>query len=144
MSIEENKEVVRRFSEAIRKSDIPTINALMTDDCVFHMLGNDPPADLNRDQVKEMFTSPAYSTETVKVEDVIAEGDRVSVRSTTTVKHPGKSPSATRFSTYRIQDGKVAEFWTLLNSLGLFQQLGFIPSTEEILKKAPGQTSEES
>lgn len=69
---EENKEVLRRFSEAIRKSDIPTIDELMTNECVFHMLGNDPPADLNRDQVIEMFSSPSYSTETVTVEDVIA------------------------------------------------------------------------
>jgi predicted ester cyclase len=31
----------------------------------------------------------------------------------------------------RIQDGKVVEDWELFNALGLMQQLGAVPTTEE-------------
>ena len=142
-TIEENKEVVRRLIEAMEIHDIPTMDKLLSDDCVFHLLNSNPPQDKDKEQVKETFISNIFSDQTIMVEDVIVEGDRVSLRLTISGKHigkilniepTGKITSATRFSIYRVQDGKIAECWTLNNDLDLYQQLGALPPTEEIGK----------
>jgi len=148
MGIEENKEVVRRFIEAREKYDIPTIDELMSSDCVMHM----PLRDLNRKQMMQIFgdTSGPVSVESATIEDIIAEGDKVSIKVTESGKNTGtrdnieptgKSVTILKFYTCRIQDGKIAEFWIFIDWLGLFQQLGFIPPTEEILKKAQDNTN---
>lgn len=36
--------------------------------------------------------------------------------------------------THRIENAKIAEDWVLVEALGLFQQLGLVPMTEELLK----------
>lgn len=36
---------------------------------------------------------------------------------------------------HRIVNGKIAEDWVLVESLEFFQQLGVIPSTQEILQR---------
>jgi len=143
MGIEENKEVVSRLAEAMEKHDISSMDELLTDDCVFHLLNSNPPQDKGREQVKETFIANIFSDQTFTVDDVIAEGDRVLLRLTVSGKHTGKIlnieptgkfTSATRFSIYRVQDGKIAECWTLNNDLDLYQQLGALPPSEEIGK----------
>ena len=90
-----------------------------------------------------MISAVSFSDPKHILEDVIAEGDRVSLRFTISEKHTGKyfnieptgkSVTFARFSIYRIQDGKVAECWTLFDTLTMFQQLGALPPTEQIGK----------
>jgi hypothetical protein len=38
--------------------------------------------------------------------------------------------------THRIENAKIAEDWVLVEAFGLFQQLGLVPATEEIVKNA--------
>ena len=37
---------------------------------------------------------------------------------------------------HRVDSGKIVEDWVLVDSLGLFQQLGLVPLSEEIFAKA--------
>lgn len=72
-----------------------------------------------------------------RVEDVIAEGDKVVVRFSAGGTHlgdfwgippTGKTGTVTGISIYRIVDGKIAEHWGNSDDLGMMQQLGVIPS----------------
>jgi hypothetical protein len=38
------------------------------------------------------------------------------------------------FTIHRIAGGKIAQDWVLVRSLTLFQQLGLVPQTQEILR----------
>ena len=37
--------------------------------------------------------------------------------------------------TQRIENGKIAEDWVLVEALGFFQELGLLPTTQEIMSK---------
>ena len=48
----------------------------------------------------------------------------------------GKFISIQMFVVHRFADGVIAEDWVLVDSLGVFQQLGLVPPSEELLAKA--------
>ena len=73
------------------------------------------------------------------IEDVIAEGDRVAVRLTSSAVQNGPfmgpPPSGARYSIpeihiFRIRDGQVAEHWREMDSMNLMRQLGAAPGTD--------------
>ena len=70
------------------------------------------------------------------VDDLVAEGDKVVVRWTFRGTHPGefqgvpptgKQVTIIGISIFRIVGNKVVEDWTIIDLLGLLQQLGVIP-----------------
>lgn len=79
------------------------------------------------------------------VEQIFAEGDRVvthcRMRGTHTgawqgIAATGREVSLPMIVIQRIAEGKIAEDWVLVESLGFYQQLGLLPATEEILARA--------
>lgn len=73
---------------------------------------------------------------------MIAEQDRVFTQMVMVGTHKGawlgipatgKSVSIRMMTVHRIQGGKVVEDWVLVESLGLFQQLGVLPSTTDFV-----------
>jgi len=71
---------------------------------------------------------------------MVVEGDRVAIRSMWTGTHKGEikgiSPTNTKVTSWeieidRIADGKIAEVWTRYDTLGLMQQLGLAPTSEQ-------------
>ena len=71
----------------------------------------------------------------IHVQEVLVDGDRVTVRWTSSGTHTlpfmGAEPTGRRVGhwaivIYRFQDGKVAEMWPLVDRFGLLQQLGVI------------------
>ena len=69
-------------------------------------------------------------------EDVIAEGDKVVERRTSSGTHQGelmgipptgRQTTGSGVSIFRVANGKVAEQWVNWDMLGLLQQLGGIP-----------------
>ena len=77
---------------------------------------------------------------TFTVEDVIAEGDRVVVRwinSGTNVGDflgipaTGRSFSIAGIDIYRLEDGKLAEHWHVVDMLAHMQQLGLLPTPQD-------------
>jgi steroid delta-isomerase-like uncharacterized protein len=138
MSAAENTALARRFFEEFcngRRRDLA--QALMTPDFVYH----DP-------QVPDV-TGPEGMADAVAVyqdglnghwqieEIAAAEGDRVVVRWTGTGTHnaevmgippTGRSARVDAITLLRIKDGKIAENWTVWDTLGLLQQLGVVPA----------------
>jgi predicted ester cyclase len=73
---------------------------------------------------------------TSTIEDLIAEGDKVVARWRSHATHQGdymgiapsgKEVEFTGISVYRIEEGKIAESWTVEDQLGLMRQIGAIP-----------------
>lgn len=78
------------------------------------------------------------------IEQMISEEDRVfsqlTMEGTQTGQWLGIPPTAIRVNIrmttiHRIQNGKIMEDWVLVESLGLFQQLGALPPTKDFLAK---------
>jgi len=92
----------------------------------------------NRDGFKQSFAvfRQAFPDSAYKIEDMIAEGDKVAVRFAANGTHKGvlmgipptgKRVSMTGVDIFRLTNGRIAEFWLSWDQLGMMQQLGVIP-----------------
>lgn len=136
MSLADNKAVIQRLWEAVRRRMVPV--ELFADDYVSHSGG----ATNDRAHVEAAASAfySAFPDLDITVHDLIAEGDKVVSRYTGTGTHQGefmglaatgKRVSWTATVTSRLLDGKIAEEWENLDALGLLQQLGAIPASTE-------------
>jgi steroid delta-isomerase-like uncharacterized protein len=137
---EENKALSRRFFEAVSRGDIDWLEEVISPDYVNH----DPvfPADTHGiEGVKETMQGylDAFPDINMKVEDQIAEGDKVFTRWVAEGTHEGElfgvPPSGKRvhvegMTIDRIEDGKFVETWDNWDALGMMQQMGAIPASQ--------------
>ncbi len=74
----------------------------------------------------------------IRIQDLFGEGDRVSLRWSAEGTHRGElngmAPTHRRVrvsgqAIYRMADGKIEEDWTIVDTYGMLQQLGALPST---------------
>jgi predicted ester cyclase len=124
MSTLENKEFIRRYLGAISGRPKP--------ESVVNLYVASQPLKDHIAAAEEAF--PLYS---IDIEEMIAEGDLVSVRGRCRGEnkgpifgHPptGKSFDVPIFLTYRIAGGKIVDHWMLLDNAQLIQQLGLVPN----------------
>jgi steroid delta-isomerase-like uncharacterized protein len=151
VSAGENKALTRRvIEEMFNKGNLDVADELLAPDFVDH----DPamPEDVRGPEgFKEhvgAFRS-AFSDLHVRIEDQVAEGDKVVQRWTGTGTHDGDlmgiAPTGNRveiagMEISRISGGKVAEVWEGYDAMGLMRQLGAIPSSEEEEQQRSGGT----
>ena len=119
---EENKAIARRVYEIISSGDLDRAEEIVDPDAPDNeLLPDDPPAKLI-DTFKETFAEAreAFPDLTVRVEDVMAEGDRVAGRVTMHGTHRGEfqgiAPTGKRVEVraidiFRISNGKIVEHW---------------------------------
>ena len=119
--LEQNKALVRRvFEEVIPTGDAATMRELMTPDFLDHdpLPGQPPGADGGEYVVSTMHT--AHPDLRFTIDDLVAEGDRVTIRrtlhGTNTGSLLGRPPTrrAVTFAAiiiFRIADGRIAERW---------------------------------
>ena len=123
MSLQENKQFIQRYFAALNgKPKPPAVIDLYIAD-----------ADLKqRIRVGEE-GFPLYQHE---VEEIIAEGDLVSVRGRMRGVHKGtfmgipptgKPVDVSIYITFRISGGKIVEHWMLTDNIAVMQQIGAIP-----------------
>jgi steroid delta-isomerase-like uncharacterized protein len=136
MTIEENRELVRRFvDEVFVGGNAAAVDELVAEDFVPHTwpYTGDGRADLRQamDRVSMGLAEVEFT-----IEDMIGEGDRVAVRLATSATHVGDfmglSPSGNRYTIgeihiFRIRDGQIVEHWHQLDAIGLMRQLGAMP-----------------
>jgi steroid delta-isomerase-like uncharacterized protein len=141
MSAEENKALVRRFYEEIDKGNLAAMDELVAEEYIDHSPPPFPGLAPGRAGLKQAFeifweATPGYH----KIEDQIAEGDKVVTRMTAHGTHEGDLPGIPRTGNelemtatviHRIADGKLAEKWSDKDVLHFLQQLGVIPTPEE-------------
>jgi predicted ester cyclase len=139
---EENKELVRRLmDEGINQGNIGLIDEFFAPDFVEHeeLPPGIPPGREAVKQFTTMFRS-AFPDLNVTFDDLLAEGDKVVVRSTWSGTHngefmgiapTGKSMSVGVIDIIRFAGGKIVEHWGQMDRMGLMQQLGVVPAPGE-------------
>ena len=140
---QENKAVSRRVAEEIfNGGKLDLADELYAPDYVLH----DPslPEDLHGPEGLKQYAAMnlgAFPDVRVSVEDQIAEGDMVVTRWTATGTHTGEllgiPPTGRRIeisgiTINRYSGNRIAEDWYQSDDLGMMQQLGVIPSPEEV------------
>ncbi len=137
---EQNKALVRRFYEEIDKGNIGIVDELVAEDYIDHNPPPFPNLPPGREGVKQAFrmfqqATPGYH----RIEEQIAEGDKVVTRLTSFGKHEGDLPGAPRtgnemkmtsITIHRVANGKLAEKWAEKDMIALLQQIGVMPRME--------------
>lgn len=152
MNGEQNEKIVRRFYEELWNGRrVEAAGELFSAEGVTHQLRSGAPDEaaprnpaLVRAHVAEWVA--AFPDLRFEVEQLIACGEHVVSRAVMRGTHGGEwhgvAPTGRRVEIrmtviQRISAGKIAEDWVLVDSLGLLQQLGLLPATEEILARGP-------
>ena len=134
MFTEENKELVRRWVEEVWNGrDIDAVDRFVTVDYTrYDPSGPAIHGPEGERQLVEMYIS-AFPDLHFTIEDMVAEGDKIATRKTATGTHQGEllgmpptgsSIRVTTMEIYRMEAGKIAEQWVLVDNLGMLQQLG--------------------
>jgi predicted SnoaL-like aldol condensation-catalyzing enzyme len=151
MLSDENKAIVRRFYEELwneRKVEIAA--EIIAADCLTHQLraGVDDGGTLRTPEMIGEHVAAwlaGFPDLYFTVERLIAEGDLVVSHSRMRGTHAGawlgiaptqREVSLPMIVIQRIAGGKIAEDWVLVEGLGFYQQLGLVPTSEEIMVRA--------
>jgi steroid delta-isomerase-like uncharacterized protein len=148
VSLDDNKELVRRlYEEAFNDGDLELVDELVADDVVTHNpIILDAPTGPDSIRGGLEMIRKAFPDFHVEVVDLIAEGDRVAAFLTMSGTNEGdyRRGGATRkrgtmraFFIWRIADGKLAESWGLADRFGFLQELGIVPSDDELAARMP-------
>jgi predicted ester cyclase len=142
MSYETSKAIAREFFEAVNRHDGPAmVDRLLSP--TFTLNGYDmPPSEL-----KDLFTWAEADVPDwhFTVEDMIAEGDQVAVRLSVSgtprerwrlYKTNGQSFRSKGFFFLRIVDGVIVEGWDQFHELWELQQLGALPTPDQLEAQA--------
>ena len=132
---EENKAAVRRVYDSLNAGDLTALADTLADDVVEHE--ELPGLTPDKAGVIQFFKGCMASIEgfRMNVEEIIAEGDRVSVRAKVTGKHTGEfmgiPATGAQLSVgladyFRIEDGKVKEHWGVMDSGAMLMQMGVV------------------
>jgi steroid delta-isomerase-like uncharacterized protein len=142
VSAEENKALVRRAWEGVTQGNLDVIEEVYTPDLVWH----EPDEDVRGIEAARQYIAmyfDAFPDMRITVEDLIAEGDKVTTRWTGRGTHQGdllgipasgNPVEITGITIHRIEGGRIAEEWEMPDMLGMMQQLGAYPE--------PGQPAE--
>src|SRR5829696_3983863 len=136
---EENKTLVRReLKEIFNEGKLDLADELLTSDYIVYDSALPEPVH-GIEGFKRLRASyhDACSEVHTTIDDMIAEDDKVVTRWTTRGTHDkgqmmgvpptGKQIEVTGITVNRISGGRIAEDWTVWDSLGLLRQLGAIP-----------------
>lgn len=135
MSIEENKELVRRYRQIHTINQLDLLDEVVATDLITHNLLPGLAPGLEGGKLAHQLTLASFPDYTVETSgDLIAEGDRVVERWTccgTFTGAPylgtpatGKHFCVTGISIYRIAHSKIVEHWAETDFLSANQQLG--------------------
>ena len=143
------KQIIQRFVEELwnaRRLDVA--DQIFSEDCVTHQLRSGvsaEPARRGPQAMKEHVSGWLMSFPDLhfSIEQTISERDHVVSQLVMEGTHQGAwmgiSPTGKKLqirmiTIHRIANGKIAEDWVLVESLGFFQQLGVLPDTAELIR----------
>jgi len=128
-----NKEIVRRFLEGIWNYEkLVSLDQVLAPDYIFHDAVGDTRGirEFRQGVADEL---EAFSDVLVAIDDIVAEGDRVAVRYTSSYLHhgefmhaypTGKLTTVHGVAIHRVADGKVAETWEAYDRRTFARELG--------------------
>ncbi|HET9588850.1 MAG TPA: ester cyclase [Anaerolineales bacterium] len=135
MSIEENKNIVRRYQEIYNSNDLDSLREVAAEDLLTPkiMPGLKPGLEGAKEvHARTLIGMPDWHT---AIDELIAEGDKVVARITMSGTHTGdfwgmpatgKRVEFTGIYIVRIAGGKIVEHWGEEDGVSLLQQLGVL------------------
>lgn len=141
--LEANKELVRRlYEEGFNKGDLDLVDELVASDVVtHHPIILDAPAGSDSIRGGIEMIRKAFPDFQVEIVDLVAEDDRVAAFLTMSGTNEGdyrrggatgKRGTMRAFFIWRIEDGRLAESWGVADRFGMLQELGIVPSDDEL------------
>ena len=132
---EENKAVIRSVYDALNAGDLTALGNVLADDVVEHE--ELPGLTPDKDGVIQFFQGcmAAFEGFRMNVEEIMAEGDKVSVRAVASGKHRGEFMGIPATGNelnvplsdyFRVEGGKVKEHWGVMDTGALLMQLGVV------------------
>ena len=140
MSAKEIKALERRFIEEWNKGKaaaMAVIDELCATNIAYHGGGGEEIRGLKDFKQSMGEFSSAFPDSHFIIDDMVVEGDKVAARWTMTGTHKGElggiPPTNKKVTIWgifidRIAGGKTVETWERLDTLGLMQQLGLVPT----------------
>ncbi len=130
---EGNKEIARRFYEAINAGRVEIIAEIGADNFIEHE--EFPGLGSDREGVRQFFQMmlTAFPDFRMTIEDMVAEGDRVFIRATMRGTHRGEFMGIPATGNQievpigdfaRFEGGKIVEHWGVTDTGRMMQQLG--------------------
>lgn len=139
MSLEENKDLIRRYIQAVDENQ--TSDWSMIDDYIAEdFVANNPPipgVSLDREgwkEAAEMFRVATPGAHEIKLQ--VAEGDLVVSHIVGRGRHIGellgipatnKEVETEGIAIHRVRDGKIVEYWSVVDVAQVLQQVGALP-----------------
>jgi predicted ester cyclase len=148
-SVEANARVVRDVEAAWQANDMDAIDRYVADDFVAHTPGADqlPPGREGAKGAHQQSLGAMVDRRTT-IEDLVADGDRVFIRSSFTGTHSkefmgvpttGRKITVDNYDIVRIADGRATDHWGIFEVLGMLGQMGVLPGPGEgMAEDAPG------
>lgn len=138
MAANDNETIVRRLWSA---DDFEVADELVAETEIHHDHGGTAPGGPEPQKQGARSFRAVFPDATFTLEVVLSAGDMVAARWRCAATH---AATGTRISDYvgvnffRFEDGKIVEIWDTRDDLGLFAQLGLVPSPTELLSRVYG------
>lgn len=139
MAVADNKALDRRyFDDVLNAGRLEVIDEICAENYAGHVPGF-PTNDREGDKQLVGMMRAGFPDLRFTMDDQIAEGDLVLHRLTARGTHrgefmgipaTGRSVEVTGMNINRIENGRIAESWGVIDVLGLMQQLGVVPSQD--------------
>jgi len=146
--MDDPKLLIRRFVEELwNERQLDVADAIFAKDCVTHQLQSGVSADAvprGPQAIKEHIAGWIASFPDLRfsIEQMLSEGNHVATQLLMEGTHQGawlgipasdKRVQIRMFTVHHVVQGKIVEDWVLVESLGLFQQLGVVPDTADLV-----------
>jgi steroid delta-isomerase-like uncharacterized protein len=137
---DDNKAIRRRYHDAWNAGDTDSLDSIMAPDVVNHspLQGQAPGIDGFKQAIQWM--RAGVPDLTIVIDTTVAEGDLVATRWTGSgtqsgtlmgIPPTGRQVTVSGIDICRIADGRIVEYWQVLDTLSMLQQLGAIPAPQE-------------
>lgn len=135
MSIEQNKNIVRRYQEVYNSNDVDRLTEVVSDELRTPNIMPGIPSGLEGAKAAHQIMVAGFPDYHTVIEDLIAEGDKVAARIRMTgtntgdfmgISATGQHVEFTGIYIVRIANGKIVEHWGEEDSVSLLQQLGVL------------------
>ena len=135
--IKRNKSIASQFySDVINKGDTVLMKLIMPENFIDHNAAPNFPKGIEGFKQFLTMVTTAYPDVQVKVEEMIAEGDKVVVRLSVSgtqtgvlmgnIPPSGKHAVWTGIDILKIENGKITERWSQRDLLGMMKQIGAV------------------
>ncbi|MBO2462640.1 ester cyclase [Actinomadura violacea] len=135
MSPAENKDRCQKMVDAWNRGELEGVIVHWAPDIVHHSEGALVP---NEEMIERMHSGlKAFPDVRLRIESMVAEGDRVSVRISVSATHSGPfmniPPTGRRVTwltaeEFRFSDGRVVEHWDVINYMPMLRELDMVES----------------